>query len=100
MTRRISLTARLLPSGAPFRVSGQEARTLSLLVEKGQRGVTAFDFPGGPPFRLPAYCWSLIRKGLSIETRRENHSGGWHGRFVLHSAVEILPPIEARAPAP
>ena len=90
-SRAFKLTARRLPDGQHFTVRGQEARTLILLVEKGQRGVVAFDFRGGPPFRLPAYCHSLIKhKGLTIETRRELHDGGWHGRFVLQSKVEIL----------
>lgn len=80
-----------LPDGVIRRARGQEAATLLLLTESGQRGVVAFDFRGGPPFRLPAYTWSLHRKhGLAIETRHENHDGGWHGRFVLHTPVEII----------
>lgn len=80
-----------LPDGAIRKAKGQEAKTLLLLTEKGQRGVVAYDFHGGPPFRLPAYTWSLQRKhGLAIETRHENHDSGWHGRFVLHTPVEII----------
>ena len=92
MAKRITLRARL-PGGAIVTVRGQEARTLLLLVAKGSAGIVAFDFRGGPPFRLPAYTWALGRKfGLVIETRRELHEGGWHGRFVLHTPVEILGP--------
>ena len=88
---RLRIDARILPDGSPFTVQGQEARTLLLLVEKGNRGVVAYDFTGGPPFRLPAYTWALMKKhGLVIETVREQHPGGWHGRFVLHSEVELL----------
>ena len=77
--------------GTVFEVTGQEAHTLALLVEKGAAGVTAYDFRGGPPFRLPAYTHSLIRRHhLAIETRREAHDGGWHGRFVLHTPLEIV----------
>jgi hypothetical protein len=91
MAKRIKITARILPDGQPFTATGQEARTLLLLVQKGRAGVQAYDFRGGPPFRLPAYCWSLIRKhGLAIETVRVPHDGGWHGRFVLHTPVEII----------
>jgi hypothetical protein len=28
--------------------------------------------------------------GVVIETKHENHDGGWHGRFVLHTPVEIV----------
>jgi len=77
--------------GTVFEVTGQEAHTLALLVEKGVAGVTAYDFRGGPPFRLPAYTHNLIRRHhLAIETRREAHEGGWHGRFVLHTPLEIV----------
>ena len=91
MAKRFKVTARILPDGLPFTSSGQEGRTLLLLHEKGALGVVAYDFRGGPPFRLPAYTWSLMRNhGLAIETRREQHDCGWHGRFVLHTAIEII----------
>ena len=80
-----------LSDGTLRTARGQEARTLLLLTEKAAAGVVAYDFRGGPPFRLPAYTWSLNRNhGLVIETRHENHDGGWHGRFVLHTQVEIV----------
>jgi len=79
------------PDGSLFRVTGQEAHTLALLVEKGATGIVAYDFRGGPPFRLPAYTHNLIRRHrLVIETRREAHEGGWHGRFILHTPLEIV----------
>lgn len=87
---KLKITARIGTDGKPFETRGQEAKTLALLVAKGRAGVEAYDFQGGPPFRLPAYCHSLIRKGLIIETVRVNHDGGWHGRFVLHTPVAIL----------
>ena len=90
MIKRIKIQARILPNGEIFTATGQEARTLLLLHTKGNAGVVAYDFAGGPPFRLPAYTWSLMRKfNLDIETQRELHDGGWHGRFVLHTPVEI-----------
>jgi hypothetical protein len=77
--------------GSIFRVTGQEAHTLALLVDKGPIGVVAYDFRGGPPFRLPAYTHNLIRRHrLVIETRREAHEGGWHGRFILHTPIEVV----------
>jgi hypothetical protein len=88
---KIVITARVLPHGVPFTCKGQEAKTLLLLTEKSTAGVVAYDFTGGPPFRLPAYTWALMRNhGLNIETLREQHEGGWHGRFVLHTPVEIV----------
>jgi hypothetical protein len=89
MRAKLKVVARRC-DGSLFIVTGQEARTLALLVEKGVQGVVAYDFQGGPPFRLPAYTHNLIRHHrLIIETRREAHDGGWHGRFVLHTPVEI-----------
>ena len=91
MTKRLKVTACKLPDGLPFTASGQEGRTLLLLHQKGALGIVAYDFRGGPPFRLPAYTWSLMRKhGLAIETCREQHESCWHGRFVLHTPIEIL----------
>lgn len=90
MAARLKIRAQR-DDGTAFEVTGQEAHTLALLVEKGAGGVTAYDFRGGPPFRLPAYTHNLIRRHhLAIETRREVHEGGWHGRFVLHTPVEIV----------
>ena len=95
MTKRLKVTARMLPDGQQFTCTGQEAKTLVLLKQKGAAGVEAYDFRGGPPFRLPAYCHSLIKhKGLHIETQRVNHDGGWHGRFVLHTTIEIIAVVD------
>ena len=91
MAKRFKVTARIIPDGMPFTTSGQGGRTLLLLHEKGALGIVAYDFQGGPPLRLPAYTWALMRKhGLVIETRREQHECGWHGRFVLHTPIEVI----------
>ena len=90
MAKKLKLTAQR-PDGSTFNVKGQEAHTLALLVGKGAVGVTAFDFRGGPAFRLAAYCFTLKRHHhLAIETVREPHEGGWHGRFVLHTPLQIV----------
>jgi len=82
MAGKLKLKAQIAPDGAVFTVTGQEARTLVLLLEKGNRGVGAYDFRGGPPFRLGAYVHDLRHQfGLAIETLRDEHDGGWHARY-------------------
>lgn len=68
-------------------VVGRPAETLLLLRKKGSAGVTAFDFAGGPAFRLGAYVCDLRRLGLTIRTDREPHEGGIHARYVLECPV-------------
>jgi hypothetical protein len=73
-----------------FEVSGQVAKALVALVDAGGRGVTSLDCDTWA-FRLAAYCHTLRRNhGLAIRTDRESHTGGWHGRHVLETAVVIL----------
>ena len=91
MKAHLKVTACILPDGQPFTCRGQEAKTLVLLHQKGAAGVQRYGCRGGPRLRLPAHCHSLIkRKGLHIETQRVTHDGGWHGRFVLHTPIEII----------
>ena len=71
-------------------IKGRDSWLLKKLVEKGERGVTAFDDIGP---RLSHYAFKLRRAGLSIETKDESHGGafaGTHGRYVLRSKGEIL----------
>ena len=84
------LTATL-PSGAVI-VTGQVAKALAALVHSGAAGVTALEMSSWA-YRLGAYVHTLRRDcGLAIETVREPHEGGWHGRYVLHSPVVIAEP--------
>lgn len=78
-----------LPDGTKIQANGREGETLIRLVEKGQHGLRAYDFPGGPPFRLGAYVFDLRCMGLAINTKREAHSTGWHGVYVLETPVTI-----------
>ena len=78
------------PGSLPGIVTGREAETLIKLVQYGPTGLTAYDFAGGPPFRLPAYVANLRARPLEIETLREEHDCGWHGRYVPHTPVTIL----------
>lgn len=76
------------PNG-PFVVKGQTARSLLALVNAGAMGVTALEVSCWA-YRFAAYCHDLRHKhGLVIDTIRETHAGGWHGRHVLRSSVEI-----------
>ena len=90
MAEKPKLSARVLPDGAPFLVTGREAETLSALVRHGARGVSGWDFPGGPPYRLAAYVHDLRRIGVPIAMAWERHSGGRHGRFFLTGEIQII----------
>ena len=71
-------------------VTGQTAKALEALVQCGKTGVTALEASSWA-YRFAAYCFVLRHDfGLVIETRREPHKGGWHGRHVLHSPVIIV----------
>ncbi len=79
------------PAGA-FTVTGQTAKALAALMAAGAQGVTALEVNSWA-YRLGAYVHELRhRHGLAIETQREPHEGGWHGRYVLHSPVSTMEP--------
>jgi hypothetical protein len=74
-----------------FIAVGQTARTLRALLKADKHGITALEVSTWA-LRLGAYVFELRKSGLVIETIRERHNdlGDWHGRYVLHSPVEIL----------
>lgn len=77
------------PQG-PFMVFGQTAKALVALEAAGPAGRTALEVASWA-YRFGAYVWTLRHEHrLSIETRREEHEGGWHARYVLASSVEVL----------
>jgi hypothetical protein len=76
--------------GGPVCANGREGMTLLKLIEKGRTGLRAYDFPGGPPFRLGAYVFDLRSIGLAIRTEREEHATGWHAVYVLETPVIII----------
>ena len=88
MSRRLLVRA-VAPGLPPLTVRGQEARALLALVEAGEAGCTAQELSSWA-LRLAAYAHELRRRGLEIVTRREPHPGGWHGRHVLLTPVEIV----------
>lgn len=69
------------------------ARTITALTEAQGRGITAQEMSSWA-FRLGAYVHILKRDyGLDIETLKEKHKHGWHGRYVLHTRIEIIEAI-------
>ncbi len=79
------------PDGA-FAVTGQTAKALTALMGADKRGITALEVNSWA-YRLGAHVHELRhRHGLAIETLREPHEGGWHGRYVLRSPVSTLEP--------
>ena len=68
----------------------QELRALVALINAGCCGVTALELSSWA-YRLGAYVHTLRHDyGLEIETLREPHDGGWHGRYVLHTPCQII----------
>lgn len=66
------------------------ARTLLALSLAGTQGVTALEISSWA-FRLGAYVYTLKHQyGLDIQTIREAHPHGWHGRYILHTPVEVM----------
>jgi hypothetical protein len=76
--------------GATFIVLGQTTKAIRALVLAGKQGVTAQEVATWA-YRFAAYCHCPRKHGLDIETLREDHDGGWHGRHVLHTAVRLEP---------
>ena len=91
MTGRLTSTARILPDGPTFTVSGRNAWALLELVKAGPHGCTPIDHPGP---RWSGYVHNLRREhGIAIETLHEPHKGpfpGTHARYVLRNEVEIV----------
>ena len=92
MTVKLTVRATIRDGGEAREIvaRGQEAKALLALVESGSRGVTALEVCTWA-LRVAAYCHSLRKRcGLLIAMIREPHPGGWHGRHILRSRVEII----------
>ena len=90
---------RSLPLIVTFRVNGgllktctcREAQSLLALTEAGPRGITSLEtFKAGWAVRLGAYILDLKKMGVQINTTREPHDGGNHGRYILACSVHIV----------
>ncbi len=71
-------------------LNGQNAKTLLTLLRTKNNGISTFEgFGFGLP-RLSGYICVLRHEyNINIITIREEHIGGWHGRYVLVDMVEI-----------
>lgn len=71
-------------------VYGREAETLTMLIDRGERGLSGLECGAT---RLAAYVHDLRHDfGLEIRTEHESHGGafaGSHARYILVSAVEL-----------
>jgi hypothetical protein len=78
------------PAGRIAINARQPRRALAALIKAGSNGVTALELSSWA-YRLGAYVHTLRHDyGLAIETLREPHDGGWHGRYVLHTPCQII----------
>lgn len=74
---------------------GRDAWALAELIKAGVEGCTPITHPGP---RWSAYVHKWRKRGLAIETIRENHDGpyaGSHARYVLRTPVDVLEIEEA-----
>lgn len=87
--KQIALTVDT-PAGRIAISARQPRRALAALIKAGSQGVTALELSSWA-YRLGAYGHTLRHDyGLAIETLREPHDGGWHGRYVLHTPCQIV----------
>jgi len=74
-------------------LSGREAQTLGLLIERGERGVNSGEAsPLGWARRTSAYIHRLRRAGFAISTCREPAGDANVARYRLVEPVEVLEP--------
>lgn len=89
MSKKHSMTFRVLPDGLWQTATGRDAWALLQLTDKPE-GVTPIDTPGP---RWSGYVFNLRQMGVVIETVHERHSGafpGTHARYVLRCDIELL----------
>lgn len=74
-----------------IRITGhRNIQTLIALSENLKSGITALDM-GTWAYRLSGYIHILRHDyNMDIETKFEPHDGGEHGRYFLHTPIEIL----------
>lgn len=76
--------------GREIRAIGREGAILLMLIQDGPVGVRAFDFAGGPAYRLSAYIHDLRRVEIRIRREFERHATGLNAVYVLESRIAIV----------
>lgn len=91
-SKKIYATFLLTKNGKKKEIglNGQNAKTLLTLLRAKNNGISTFEgFGLGLP-RLSGYICVLRHDyDINIITIREEHIGGWHGRYVLVDMVEV-----------
>ena len=72
-----------------YEISGRVAQTLYALVLSQSNGITSLEISSS--LRLSEYIRVLRRRyRLDIQTMYEPHEGGYHGRYILYSDIQIM----------
>ena len=90
MGNAVRIVARIGERADPQTFTGRVAWALDNFVAAGVSGCTPITHPGP---RWSDAVMKLRRQGLDVETIYERHGGAYagnHGRYLLHSTVEIL----------
>lgn len=94
-TAKVQAKIRRCDSGQVLILKGRNAQTLLLLHVRGVTGATSGDFSSmGWGRRTSAYVFNLRSMGFEIETRHEQIGDAIVGRYILNTALEVLPPGE------
>jgi len=85
------LIVRVVPTGPTMTLSGREAQTIKLLIERGARGFTSGEALSlGWARRTSHYVWKLRRRGVPIITTREITADARLGRYSLGGRVHVV----------
>jgi hypothetical protein len=88
---------RVRVRGRTMTLTGREAQTLGLLIERGERGLTSGEAsPLGWARRTSAYIHRLRRLGFRVTTTREPAGDASVARYRLAEPVEVLPPDDGQ----
>lgn len=89
---KVQAKIRRCDSGQVLTLKGRNAQTLLFLHIRGVTGATSGDFSSmGWGRRTSAYVFDLRGMGFEIETHFEQIGDAVVGRYVLRTAIEVLP---------